>query len=99
MSMIVPEYWAEAREHARHKGRSVTVRRFGWSDERRLAQALVFGAGEPARWSADGRRRWPTVGDPAGFLLVAASCTAEAVARRARRVRVFRAGRQTFAAQ
>ncbi|SEK65810.1 hypothetical protein SAMN05428989_0552 [Pseudoxanthomonas sp. GM95] len=30
--MIVPEYWAEARLHTRNKGRSVTVRRFGWSD-------------------------------------------------------------------
>lgn len=31
--MIVPEYWAEAREQARHKGRIVTVRRYGWSDD------------------------------------------------------------------
>lgn len=31
--MIVPEYWAEAREQVRQRGRSVTVRRYGWSDE------------------------------------------------------------------
>ncbi len=31
--MIVPEYWAEAREQVRRRGRSVTVRRYGWSDE------------------------------------------------------------------
>ena len=31
--MIVPEYWAEAREQVRDKGRSITVRRYGWSDE------------------------------------------------------------------
>ncbi len=31
--MIVPEYWAEAREQARHKGRVITVRRYGWSDD------------------------------------------------------------------
>ncbi|MDR7191543.1 hypothetical protein [Luteimonas terrae] len=31
--MIVPEYWAEARRQTRHGGRSVTVRRFGWSDD------------------------------------------------------------------
>ena len=31
--MIVPEYWAEAREQVRHKGRMVTVRRYGWSDD------------------------------------------------------------------
>ncbi len=31
--MIVPEYWAEAREQLRHNGRRITVRRYGWSDE------------------------------------------------------------------
>lgn len=31
--MIVPEYWAEAREQARHKGRNLVVRRYGWSDD------------------------------------------------------------------
>ena len=31
--MIVPEYWAEAREQVRHQGRMLTVRRYGWSDD------------------------------------------------------------------
>ena len=31
--MIVPEHWAEAREQVRQRGRSITVRRYGWSDE------------------------------------------------------------------
>ncbi|WDS35996.1 hypothetical protein [Pseudoxanthomonas sp.] len=35
--MIVPEYWAEARRQARQGRRSVTVRRFGWSDESQAA--------------------------------------------------------------
>jgi hypothetical protein len=30
--MIVPQFWAEGRAHARRDGRSFTVRRFGWSD-------------------------------------------------------------------
>lgn len=30
--MIVPDFWAEGRAHAHRDGRSVTVRRFGWSD-------------------------------------------------------------------
>jgi hypothetical protein len=30
--MIVPQFWAEGRAHARRGGRSFTVRRFGWSD-------------------------------------------------------------------
>lgn len=35
--MIIPEYWAEARQQVRRKGRQVTVRRFGWSDESQAA--------------------------------------------------------------
>lgn len=31
--MIIPSYWAEARRQVRQQTRSVTVRRFGWSDE------------------------------------------------------------------
>lgn len=72
------------------------AQRFGWSDERRLAQSLLFGAGEPARWTGAGRRRWPAVGDRADFVLVRAGCTAQAVARRVRRERVFHRGQQTF---
>ena len=72
------------------------AQRFGWSDERRLAQSLVFGAGEAARWTDDGHRPWPAVGGRASFMLVRATCTAEAVARRARREQVFHQGRRTF---
>lgn len=56
--MIVPQFWAEARVHARRDGRSFTVRRFGWSDtsqadaqasaDARSAEALErLLAGEP----------------------------------------------------
>lgn len=31
--MIVPQYWAEARRQHRARGKQVTVRRFGWSDD------------------------------------------------------------------
>ena len=60
--MIVPEYWAEAREQARHKGRPITVRRYGWSDEsvdaaqahanaraRQALDAILAGARLPRR--------------------------------------------------
>jgi len=33
MSMIVPEYWAEARREVRHNRKQLIVRRFGWSDD------------------------------------------------------------------
>lgn len=48
--MIVPQFWAEARAQHRERGRQITIRRFGWSDEseaqaqsmaeQRAAQAL-----------------------------------------------------------
>jgi hypothetical protein len=31
--MIVPQFWAESRLQHREKGRQLTLRRFGWSDE------------------------------------------------------------------
>ena len=42
--MIVPDYWAEAREQHRAGGKQITVRRFGWStvsesDARAMAQS------------------------------------------------------------
>lgn len=60
--MIVPQYWAEARLHERHRGRAITVRRFGWSDEspdaarahaeartRQALDAILAGADLPRR--------------------------------------------------
>ncbi len=35
--MIVPQYWAEARQQHRQGKRQLTVRRFGWSDESQQA--------------------------------------------------------------
>src|SRR3954447_10800391 len=60
--MIVPQFWAEGRAHARRDGPAVTVRRFGWSDaspadaqanaDARAAEALErILSGEPlGRW-------------------------------------------------
>lgn len=40
--MIVPQYWAQARKQHRERGRQITVRRFGWSDESEAhAQAMA----------------------------------------------------------
>jgi len=58
--MIVPEYWAEAKLKAPIKGRPVTIKRFGWSDEsqvdaqkhaeQRAREAIErIKAGEPLR--------------------------------------------------
>lgn len=36
-AMIVPQFWAESKLQAKRNGRSVTVRRFGWSDDSQAA--------------------------------------------------------------
>jgi len=66
--------------------------RFRWSDERSLAEALGFITGGKTPLDQAGNRIWPQVGDEASAVLVAASCSAEAVARRARRQAVLYCG-------
>ncbi|GIP39849.1 deaminase [Paenibacillus sp. J31TS4] len=63
--------------------------RFGLKDERSLGQALRYITGGVTPLNPLGERMWPHVGDDADLVLVDASCSAEAVARRARRVAVF----------
>jgi len=63
--------------------------RFGFKDERSLGQALGYITGGVTPLNTDGQRIWPHVGDAADLVLVDASCSAEAVARRARRVAVI----------
>ncbi|MBB6669131.1 amidohydrolase [Cohnella nanjingensis] len=58
----------------------------GWSDERSLAQTLGFITGGRTPLHPEGERMWPQVGDEANLVLVEASCSAEAVARRPKRV-------------
>lgn len=41
--MLVPEYWAEATQKIRRRGRSITVQRFGWSDESQDDAQLLAG--------------------------------------------------------
>ena len=57
--------------------------RFRMSDEYSLSTALKFGTGGVTPLNEKGERVWPKVGDEATMMLVNASCSAEAVARRA----------------
>ena len=66
--------------------------RFAWRDEYRLSRALGYVTGGKMPLDAQGNRIWPQVGDDATFVLVAASCSAEAVARLAPRRVVFHQG-------
>ncbi|WP_025784619.1 amidohydrolase [Sporosarcina sp. D27] len=58
----------------------------GWVDERSLAQALHYITGGKTPLNYEGDQVWPKVGNDANIVLVEASCSAEAVARRAKRV-------------
>ncbi|WP_432760121.1 amidohydrolase [Lysinibacillus zambalensis] len=66
--------------------------RFGLSDERSLGQTLRYITGGITPLNKEGELAWPKVGDNADFVLVDASCSAEAVARRANRKAVVFAG-------
>lgn len=66
--------------------------RFGLSDERSLGQTLRYITGGITPLNKEGERAWPKVGDNADFVLVDASCSAEAVARRATRKAVVFTG-------
>ncbi|GGA09660.1 deaminase [Paenibacillus marchantiophytorum] len=66
---------------------------YGYNDERSLSQSLGFITGGITPLNQEGEQVWPKAGDAASFVLVHASCSAEAVARRAERRAVWYQGR------
>ena len=64
---------------------SIMAERFSWIDEQSLGKALSFVTGGIIPLNSNGERVWPKVGDKANAVFVEASCSAEAVARRAER--------------
>ncbi|EAZ83819.1 amidohydrolase [Lysinibacillus fusiformis] len=67
--------------------------RFGLSDERSLGQSLKYITGGITPLNKDGHQIWPNVGDEANIVFVEATCSAEAVARMAKRVAVLFKGK------
>ncbi|MCM3749372.1 amidohydrolase [Paenibacillus pasadenensis] len=67
--------------------------RFRWTDELSLAQALAFITGGVTPLNKEGARVWPKAGDEASMVFAEASCSAEAVARRANRPAVMYKGK------
>ncbi|MEK8196953.1 MULTISPECIES: amidohydrolase [Lysinibacillus] len=63
--------------------------RFGLSDEHSLAQSLKYITGGVTPLNSEGQLVWPNIGDEADVVFVEATCSAEAIARRARRVAVL----------
>lgn len=72
---------------------SLMAERFAWIDEWSLGRALGFITGGKTPLNSEGERVWPTIGDNADAVFVEASCSAEAVARRARRLGVMHKGK------
>jgi len=70
--------------------------RYKWIDEYSLSQSLQFITGGVKTLDKDGKRLWPNVGDEASMVLVEASCSAEAVARRVNRNAVISHGRLAY---
>ncbi|EIM29002.1 amidohydrolase family protein [Microvirga lotononidis] len=71
---------------------------YGGSDEFRLSRSLAIATGDVLPLSDDGKVAWPKPGDTAEFVLVDASCSAEAVARRSPRRATFHKGRLVYGA-
>lgn len=72
--------------------------RFGLSDERSLGQTLGFITGGITPLDMNGQWAWPKVGDAANAVIVDASCSAEAVARRPERKAVLHRGMWVYEA-
>lgn len=65
---------------------------YRYVDELSLSQSLGFITGGRTLLNREGKRVWPAVGDEASVVFVHASCSAEAVARRAKRQAVMYKG-------
>lgn len=72
----------------------VLVERFRMIDEFSLSQALKYGTGGVTPLNENGEQVWPKVGDDATMMLVSATCSAQAVARRATVDAVFFQGKK-----
>ncbi|MEK3889925.1 amidohydrolase [Bacillus sp. FSL K6-3431] len=66
---------------------------YGCTDELSLSQSLGFITSGITPLNEKGEQIWPKQGDTANFILVEASCSAEAVARRSERQAVWYEGR------
>lgn len=72
----------------------VLAERFKYIDEFSLNQLLKYATGGITPLNQEGERVWPKIGDAASMILVNASCTAEAIARRADIKAVFFKGQE-----
>lgn len=69
---------------------------YGYSNEKGLAHLLQFITGGVTPLSEKGDQIWPKIGDKATFVLVNASCSAEAIARKSSREVVWFEGNRVY---
>jgi cytosine/adenosine deaminase-related metal-dependent hydrolase len=65
------------------------IEKYRWTDEFSLSQSLKYITGGKTPLDKEGKHVWPKVGDTANLILIDASCSAEAIARRSKRKAVF----------
>ncbi len=69
---------------------------YGFVDELSLSQSLGFITGGKTPLNKKGEKVWPVIGDELEAVFVEASCSVEAVARRAKRAAVFHRGNLVY---
>jgi cytosine/adenosine deaminase-related metal-dependent hydrolase len=72
------------------------IEKYRWTDELSLSQSLKYITGGISPLDKEGNQVWPKIGDTANMVLIDASCSAEAVARRSKRKAVFYKGNLVF---
>lgn len=89
----ITDHWSPFGQGDSLEKAGTLAERFGLSDERSLGQSLKYITGGITPLNKEGHQIWPNVGDEANIVFVEATCSAEAVARRAKRVAVLFKGK------
>lgn len=92
----VIDHWSPFGTGSMLEKANVFAQLYGYSDEYGLSRALRIATGDILPLSNQGERVWPAAGDEANMMLVAASCSAEAVARISPVVATFHQGQKVF---
>lgn len=77
----IQDHWSTFGSGSMLQKANLMAQLYGWSSEYDLSRTLRFATGNVLPLTDQGERSWPAAGDPAEFVLVNASCSAEAVAR------------------
>lgn len=85
----ITDHWSPFGKGDSLEKAGILAERFRLSNEHSLGQALGFITGGVTPLTNEGKYAWPLKGDEANFVFIEASCSAEAVARRADRKAVY----------